>query len=131
MGRTRVCSYRGCPELVTDGLRCEKHPYPKRVYKTHRLTNKQRGYGVEHRRWRDAVLKRDPVCVDCKATRSTEAHHIDGNTSNRELDNGMGLCRLCHNRRTHGRFGNVDPPSRRLDRAQDERWSSESDFWFV
>ncbi len=132
MTRTRVCSFAGCPILVEGGTRCEKHPTVKRVYTKHRQTNTERGYGTAHRRWRAAVLRRDLVCTDCTVVPATEAHHIDGITSNRTLANGMGLCRKCHNRRTHGRNSSVEPTMQHdTSVLRPKPKSAIGEFWFV
>ncbi|MEM8783082.1 MAG: HNH endonuclease signature motif containing protein [Planctomycetota bacterium] len=63
-----------------------------------------RGYDADHRRWRLAVLRRDPLCVLCKRegriTPATVADHIVPiavDPSRRlDLDNGRGLCVTCH-----------------------------------
>lgn len=103
----KVCSQPGCHELADQGSRCKRHRPEGGAWKPHAKTAAARGYGTAHRRWREAVLKRDPLCVDCrargKATPATDADHIDGNQFNRLLENGRGLCRKCHMRRTHGR----------------------------
>ena len=131
MKRTRVCSSSGCPTLVEDGLRCEKHPEVKRVYKKHKLTNTLRGYGTAHRKWRASVLKRDRICRDCGVAESTDAHHIDGNPRNRVVGNGMGLCRRCHNRRTHGRTNYVPHIAHDTSVLRPKPKSSVGEFWFA
>lgn len=79
----------------------------QRQYDERRGTAKQRGYGVAHRRWREAILRRDPFCMDCldgkRVVAATEAHHIEALRKGGQpfdLDNGMGLCRACHSVRT-------------------------------
>ncbi len=100
----KPCAEPGCPELTERGGYCEEHRKPRR--REHVEKTAARGYGAAHRRWRKAVLARDPLCVDClgegRSTLATDADHIDGDPFNRQLSNGRGLCRKCHNRRTHG-----------------------------
>jgi len=63
-----------------------------------------RGYGADHRRWRAAILRRDPLCVVCRArgrfTSATVADHIVPicHDASRRLDlaNGRGVCAPCH-----------------------------------
>lgn len=102
----RACAEPGCPELAKSGSYCEKHRGLQPRW-CHTEKTAARGYGAAHRRWRKAVLMRDPWCVDCLADGrhvvATDADHVDGNPFNRALENGRGLCRRCHNRRTHGR----------------------------
>lgn len=63
-----------------------------------------RGYDAAHRRWRLAILRRDPLCVLCleqgRTSPATVADHvvpiaIDA-TRRLALDNGRGLCVACH-----------------------------------
>jgi len=89
----------------------------------HQKKTAARGYGAAHRRWRRAVLERHPFCVDCLAnglsTPATDADHIDGNTFNRAIENGRGICRRCHNRRTHGVQGQGERPAKKAETAWD------------
>ena len=70
-----------------------------------RGTAAQRGYDADHRRWRQAVLQRDPLCVTCRrrgrTTPAVVADHITPimvDPSRRlDMDNGRGLCVPCHN----------------------------------
>lgn len=72
-----------------------------------RASAADRGYDSAHRRWREAVLAKDPLCVECLKTGNvrpaTVADHIealrDGDAPH-DLDNGQGLCATCHNRKT-------------------------------
>lgn len=73
-----------------------------------RGTAEQRGYGRAHRRFRKAVLAKDPICVRCGKAPSTVADHYP--LSMRELvargmnpydpDCGRGLCASCHGSET-------------------------------
>lgn len=62
----------------------------------------RRGYGADHRRWRAAILARDPLCKACGVAASTEADHVVPLRAGGgwELENGQGLCRTCHARKT-------------------------------
>lgn len=112
----KVCSVAGCPELVPIGTgRCHTH---ERAADQARGTATERGYGRQHqRRFRPAVLRRDPHCVcrelahghaaPCLAA-STVADHYP--RSRRELvalgldpnaeQYGRGICKGCHDRST-------------------------------
>ncbi|MFH8752952.1 holin [Streptomyces rimosus] len=102
----RVCSVPGCPEYTDQGGRCDGH---RQEAEQRRGTARQRGYGREHeRRFRPAVLARDPVCVLCDQAPSAHADHHP--LSRRELlergldpDDpryGRGLCGPCHSSQT-------------------------------
>lgn len=97
----RVCTVPGCGEYTQAG-RCDEH---RRQAEQQRGTARQRGYGTEHeRRFRPAVLARDPVCVECRQQPSVHADHHP--LSRRELveqghdpndpRHGRGLCQACH-----------------------------------
>jgi len=64
----------------------------------------KRGYGRTHRRWRQMILHRHPICTRCNRAPATVADHIipwqDGGEKY-ALDNGTGLCHTCHNTKTH------------------------------
>lgn len=70
-----------------------------------------RGYDADHRKWREAILERDPLCVVCKARciikPATVADHITpivvAPERRLDLDNGRGVCADCHAEIT-GRF---------------------------
>ncbi|RPE27300.1 holin [Kitasatospora cineracea] len=100
-----VCNIPGCPEF-TDKGRCEDH---RREAEQRRGTARQRGYGTTHtRRFRAAVLARDPQCTLCGQAPSVHADHHP--LSRRELAaqgldpddpaHGRGLCHSCHSRET-------------------------------
>lgn len=101
----RVCSTPGCPEL-TKGGRCATH---RTEADRARGTAAQRGYNSGgHRRFRAAILKRDPVCVACEHQPATVADHHpisrrDLLTAGLDPDDparGRGLCKPCHDRET-------------------------------
>lgn len=98
----RVCTFAGCPELVPQGQgRCVTH---QRQAEQRRGSASQRGYDAKHRTFRAQVLARDPICVECRAKRSTVADHYP--RDRRELvrlglnpndpQYGRGLCASCH-----------------------------------
>jgi 5-methylcytosine-specific restriction protein A len=100
-----VCSTPGCPEYTEAG-RCADH---RAQADARRGTARQRGYGGQHeKRFRPAVLARDPQCVLCKSRPSQHADHYP--LSRRELvaagqdpddpQFGRGLCGPCHSTET-------------------------------
>ena len=52
--------------------------------------------------WSAKILARDPVCRSCKVRKSVHPHHLVKRSQSLavkfDLDNGIGLCVLCHNR---------------------------------
>ena len=64
----------------------------------------KRGYGARHRRWRAAVLARDPICRGWPPgsrclSEATVGDHVTPlrlGGAPYELENGQGLCRDCH-----------------------------------
>lgn len=96
----RVCNEPGCPELIPQAGRCPTHD---------RGTANQRGYTSKgHLRFRDDVLARDPICVSCRAARSTDADHYPRERTElirlglnpNDPTYGRGLCHACHSRST-------------------------------
>ena len=67
----------------------------------------QRGYDAEWVKLRAAHLKRQPGCIVCGTTRDVDVDHVQTirEAPHRRLDptNLRTLCRLHHNRRTHGK----------------------------
>ena len=103
----KVCSTPGCPSIVLFSAgRCADC---RAKADKARGTPAQRGYKSSgHKRFRSAVLARDPVCVECKVRPSQHADHWP--VSKRELiarglDSndpfyGRGLCAVCHSKAT-------------------------------
>lgn len=102
-----TCSQRGCPTPTPPGQsRCALH---ERAADHDRGTAAERGYtGAGHRRFREAVLDRDPICVVCHVRVATVADHYPH--SRRELlakgldpndpQYGRGLCKPDHDAST-------------------------------
>lgn len=97
----RPCSVCGAP--VHRSGRCKQH---YRQSEKRRGNSSERGYGAEHREcFRDVVLKRDPICVECDTMQSSHADHYPH--TRRQLVRmgldpndpryGRGLCQSCHN----------------------------------
>lgn len=103
----RVCSTPGCPAIYSGTQsRCHTHT---RTADRARGTATQRGYGsVGHKRFRNAVLTRDPICVICDIRESTVADHwplsrrelIEQGMNPNDPKHGRGLCKLDHDRET-------------------------------
>lgn len=107
----RPCSTPNCPGLREPGERyCPACAGSKPAReRDERESATRRGYGAAHRRWREMVLARDPLCVMCKANGrivpATVADHIvpiKRGGARFDMDNGQGLCHDCHNRKTQG-----------------------------
>lgn len=102
----KVCSAPGCAVLIRSGGRCmlheERHLKEKNErYDAQRPKAAARGYDARHRKWREFILKRDPVCKMCGHAKSTVADHIVPlrKSNDWSASNGQGLCGLCHNRK--------------------------------
>lgn len=71
-----------------------------------RKSRQERGYGAEHDRMRAALLRREPLCRECKKhgriRAATIADHIipkaQGGTD--DEDNYQPLCKLCSDAKT-------------------------------
>lgn len=104
---SRLCTWRGCVEIVDGGGRCDRH---KRDADRARGTATQRGYNSPgHAAFRAAVLaKNDGICVLCQLAPATVADHWP--TSRRDLialgqnpddpRHGRPLCKPCHDGET-------------------------------
>ena len=120
MTALRVCNVAGCPNL-TPAPRCEQH---QAAAAQARRPDGNPYSTPGHRRFRAAVLARDPICVLCHANRSSVADHhprsrldlIDLRLNPDDPRHGRGLCEPCHNRATaeHQPGGwNAAPESKR------------------
>lgn len=85
-----------------------------KAYDQQRGTPQQRGYGIQHRKWRALILARDIFCQECMKhgthRQATEADHvipIVQGGSRFDENNGQGLCKSCHSAKTsrEGRGG--------------------------
>jgi 5-methylcytosine-specific restriction endonuclease McrA len=94
-------------------MRSKRYEADKRYAQAHKNDADRRFYRT--RFWRDhlrpAVLRRDPICIVCKALSrvrpSTEVDHIIPPRGDVELqrsaENCRGLCASCHGRKTRGK----------------------------
>ncbi len=103
----------GCSALVPFG-RCEAHAQQTgRAFDSRRGSSTRRGYDYRHQRERETFLKRNPICVHCKADGhvepATELDHIIPHKGNQKLlrdqSNWQGLCKSCHSRKTNAEKG--------------------------
>lgn len=93
-----------CAKL-TDSGRC---PDCRAEADTSRGTATQRGYNTAgHRRFRTAVLRRDPLCVLCGSVATVADHHplsrrelVEQGLNPNDPTRGRGLCAPCHGRET-------------------------------
>jgi 5-methylcytosine-specific restriction protein A len=110
----KVCAKSGCPELVPTG-RCDEH---ERQDDRRRGTASQRGYtSAGHKRFRTAVLSRDPLCVctdiehghgePCLVASTVADHHpssrkdlLGQGLNPNDPIRGRGVCKSCHDRST-------------------------------
>lgn len=104
----RPCPPPGCPNLVTKGL-CSVHlKAARKRTDAARPSSAKRGYaGAAWQALRLQVLRRDPICVDCKRAPSTVADHTIPKRFGGEdtLANLSGKCASCHNARTARELG--------------------------
>jgi 5-methylcytosine-specific restriction protein A len=104
----RICA--DCPTVIDSGTRCTPCAQAKaRVHDKARGSSTQRGYtGPGHKRFRRAVLTRDPICVLCRKAWANVADHwplsrkqlIDAGLNPNDPTHGRGLCKPCHDRET-------------------------------
>lgn len=103
----KKCNQPGCPRLVDKGTgKCEPH---RRQAEARRGSSTARGYGTEHRtRFREGVLARDPICVECHRRPSKHADHYPHSREDlialgldpNDPAHGRGLCHPCHSAET-------------------------------
>lgn len=99
----RPCRTPGCVGLTRTGY-CDACRAGGLHNADGRAPAYQRGYGARHRRWRAAILSRDPICKRCGVEAATVADHVVPLSAGGgwELENGQGLCRGCHAIKTAG-----------------------------
>lgn len=102
----KVCNVAGCPTLFDNaGGRCPEHATQARQARTSNKVYNTRG----HRAFRDAVLKRDLVCVtpDCNEWSTVADHYpltrielVTQGLNPNDPQYGRGLCATHHNKHT-------------------------------
>lgn len=101
------CARPGCPGLARDGAYCPEHSYEREDQRT----SAQLGYDYRWQRIRRAMLRREPLCRECKrqgkTTAATEVHHIVplSKGGGNEASNLMPICHKCHAKITNRRGG--------------------------
>jgi hypothetical protein len=112
-----ICRHPGCGKR-SQGRFCPSHAhYGGQLDRDRRGSAASRGYGRTHEKWRRLVLGRDPFCqmaawLPAMAKRlgaltspcrgfalSTVAHHIvpvRAGGGRFDLENGLGVCKACH-----------------------------------
>lgn len=104
----RVCSVHGCPTVypATEGSRCQAH---RRQASRYRDAGRERyANTASHKRFREAVLTRDVVCVLCGLALAVIADHyplgrdelVHQGLDPNNPDAGRGLCRPCDSTQT-------------------------------
>ncbi len=102
----RPCSHPGCPELTSDGSRCEKHLKQERQEYDRRRAKDPAHTFYTSTAWREArarQLRREPLCRECqqsgRVTVATVVDHITPLAQGGErydLANLQSLCGPCH-----------------------------------
>ncbi|MFD1623889.1 HNH endonuclease signature motif containing protein [Azospirillum griseum] len=97
----RICT---CGSVIPAGQRCRRCA---KAVEAARPDRHARGYDADWSRLRRAHLKAHPGCVVCGATEGVDVDHKASikDRPDRRLDpsNLQTLCRLHHNRKTHGK----------------------------
>lgn len=111
------CRRNGCPNRTDRGYCDTCRKQRERARTTNRGSSTQRGYGVAHRRRREATLQRDPYCKcrgcgscnrigGCWRPSNQSDHivpkHLGGSD---DLENYQGLCDRCHDEKTLDEVG--------------------------
>src|SRR6478672_4219530 len=109
MPRPRICSQPGCPTIHDGpGSRCATHEVEAK--RTH--WDKTKAYNTKgHRRFREQVLRRDPICVLCDVAQSVVADHYPKGRDEllalglnpNDARYGRGLCTRCDKTQTAAR----------------------------
>ena len=102
----RPCRFPGCPNYCDEGVYCKLH----RKYSTDvvRGGGAARGYDSKWRSARKLYLRKNPLCVKCRANGrlepATVIDHIVPHRGDPKLfwdqDNWQALCKACHDKKT-------------------------------
>lgn len=113
--RMKVCAVSGCPDLVPEGTTyCPAHDRARNRagWRGDRGDAPVRSarWVYRDKRWqgtRRAVLRRDPVCVDCRRAVSTQADHrppvrdvLAAGGDPFDPAGAVGVCADCHRKAT-------------------------------
>lgn len=101
----RPCVVPGCPGLAVRGGRCALHARQQQAqHDAQRPTAAERGYDAEWRTARRAYIAAQPYCEwpGCGQL-AVDVHHVYGIAAGHDAANLMSVCRLHHNRLTHGK----------------------------
>ena len=106
----RPCIHPDCAALVeSPANRCEAHRVEDRRGRQARGLTGQRGSTRRWRKIRRRALERDGYrCVKCNRPYPLEVDHIDGDSTNDDLENLQTLCVGCH-RDKHAAGRPADP----------------------
>lgn len=115
----RLCTWPNCSEIVEHGERCVNHKAKPR-HKQHQAKTSERGYDHTWQKLREMVLRRHPICEQCRRVKATEVHHIVpirvDPRARLDQDNLLAVCHACHiklEQRTadleEGRTRKIDP----------------------
>jgi len=102
----RPCAVPGCPELVYEGSRCDKHRLQRPP--DNRPNATRRGYGFAWQKKRKAWLEKHPWCVDLYGIHHEQKvkaiivdHIVPLRQGGRDDEtNYQSLCVTCNNRKT-------------------------------
>ena len=102
----RPCRFPGCPNYCDEGVYCKLH----RQYSTDgvRGGGAARGYDSKWRAARKLYLRKNPLCVKCRANGrlepATVIDHIVPHRGDPKLfwdqNNWQPLCKACHDKKT-------------------------------
>jgi len=102
----RPCTAPRCHDIATKDGRCDKHK--REAWQTSKgKTPAQRGYGIQWRKRRNRIMKRDShLCQECKRngiiTQAKEVDHIINKARGGTDDdsNLEAICTPCHKAKT-------------------------------
>ena len=106
--RKRNCICRNQDRRTVPKSWVRPEPKPNDTAKPKRANSNARGYNHKWRKARLTYLRREPLCVQCKADGKVVAasvvDHIVPHRGDSKLfwntDNWQALCQRCHNRKT-------------------------------
>ena len=118
----RPCRQPGCPKHTAPGSAyCSEHAAKRRAAEdARRGSAASRGYGGKWQRERLEYLKRNPLCVTCKAAgHVVPARIVDHKVPHKgdqklfwDRKNWQSMCKPCHDRKTASEDGGFANPRR-------------------